>query len=130
MRKLAAWEETTEEAFDEIRSVVGMLQRDDPELQVELTQHLGIEAASIAADSLLSQTVATCHAQIHGRQPAIAISPSFNDTHYMIREMGIPTLTYGPGTTGTAHTPDEYIVIDDLTKTTQVLVQVALTLLG
>jgi succinyl-diaminopimelate desuccinylase len=123
-------EETTREAFDEIRSVVEMLQRDDPELRVELTQHLGIEAASIATDSLLSQTVATCHAQIHGHQPAMAISPGFNDTHYLIRDLGIPALTYGPGTTGTAHTPDEYIVIDDLTKTTQVLVQVALTLLG
>jgi acetylornithine deacetylase/succinyl-diaminopimelate desuccinylase-like protein len=48
----------------------------------------------------------------------------------MIREMGIPALTYGPGTTGTAHTPDEYIVVDDLPKTTQTLVQVALMLLG
>jgi len=123
-------EETTQEAFNEIRSVVEMLQRDDPELRVDLTQHLGIEAASIAADSVLSQAVATCHAQIYGREPAIAISPGFNDTHYMIREMGIPALTYGPGTTGTAHTPDEYIVIDDVYKTTQVLVQVALTLLG
>ena len=62
--------------------------------------------------------------------PAIAILPGFNDTHYMIRELGIPALTYGPGTTGTAHTPNEYIVIEDLTKTTQVLVQVALTLLS
>jgi succinyl-diaminopimelate desuccinylase len=123
-------EETIQEAFDEIRSVVDMLQRDDTELQVELTQHLGIEAASITADSLLSQTVATCHAQIYGCEPAIAISPGFNDTHYMIREMGIPALTYGPGTTGTAHTPDEYIIVDDLPKTTQTLVQVALMLLG
>jgi succinyl-diaminopimelate desuccinylase len=123
-------EETVQEALHEIRAVVEMLQRQDPEMQVELKQHLGIEAASITADSLLSQTVATCHAQIHGRSPAIAISPGFNDTHYMIRELGIPALTYGPGTTGTAHTPNEYIVMEDLTKTTQVLVQVALTLLS
>lgn len=34
---------------------------------------------------------------------------------------------YGPGTTGTAHTPNEDIVIDELTRTAQVLVQVALT---
>ena len=39
-------------------------------------------------------------------------------------------LTYGPGTTGTAHAPNEYIVIEDLTRTTQVLVQVVLTLLS
>lgn len=123
-------EETVQEAFQEIRSVVEMLQRDDADLQVHLTQHLGIEAASITADSLLSQTVAASHAQIYGRQPNIAISPGFNDTHYLIRQMGVPALTYGPGTTGTAHTPDEYIMIDDLPKATQVLVQVALTLLG
>jgi succinyl-diaminopimelate desuccinylase len=123
-------EETTREAFDEIRSVVELLQRDDADLRVELKQHLGIEAASIAADSLLSQTVASCHAQIYGQQPSIAISPGFNDTHYLIRDMGIPALTYGPGTTGTAHTPDEYIVIEDLYRSTQVLTQVALTLLA
>jgi succinyl-diaminopimelate desuccinylase len=123
-------EETVQEALNEIRSVVEMLQRQDPEMQVEIKQHLGIEAASITADSLVSQTVAACHAQIHRRSPAIAISPGFNDTHYMIRELGILALTYGPGTTGTAHTPNEYIVIEDLAKTTQVLVQVALTLLS
>jgi acetylornithine deacetylase/succinyl-diaminopimelate desuccinylase-like protein len=154
-------EENLRDAFDEIRSLVEMLQRQDPEMRVELNQRLGnetlrsklrgirrkkrlsatqqaagnrtlqgIEAASIAADSLISQTVATCHAQIHGREPAIAISPGCNDTHYMIRDLGIPALTYGPGTTGTAHTPDEYIVIADLAPTTKVLVQVALTLLS
>lgn len=123
-------EETTREAFDEIRSVVELLQRNDADMRVELKQHLGIEAASIAADSLLSQTVASCHAQIYGQQPSIAISPGFNDTHYLIRDMGIPALTYGPGTTGTAHTPDEYIVIDDLYRSTQVLTQVALALLA
>jgi acetylornithine deacetylase/succinyl-diaminopimelate desuccinylase-like protein len=74
--------------------------------------------------------VASCHAQIYGQQPSIAISPGFNDTHYMIRGMGIPALTYGPGTTGTAHTPDEYIVIEDLYRGTQVLTQIALTLLA
>ena len=123
-------EETVQEAFEEIRAIVEMLQQNDAEMRVELNQHLGIEAATIAADSILSQTVATCHAQVYGREPSIAISPGFNDTHYMIREMGIPALTYGPGTTGTAHTPDEYIVIDDLYKTTRVLTQTALTLLG
>jgi acetylornithine deacetylase/succinyl-diaminopimelate desuccinylase-like protein len=51
-------------------------------------------------------------------------------TSDMIRELGIPSLTYGPGTTGTAPTPNEYMVIEDLTKTKQVLVQVALTLLS
>ncbi|GIX46553.1 MAG: succinyl-diaminopimelate desuccinylase [Candidatus Tectimicrobiota bacterium] len=123
-------EETTREAFEEICAVVEQLRREDPQLQVELRQHLGIEAASIATDNLLAQTVAACHAQIYGRQPAIAISPGFNDTHYLIRGLGIPALTYGPGTTGVAHAPDEYIVIDDLIKATQVLVQVALTLVG
>jgi len=47
-----------------------------------------------------------------------------------IRQLGIPSLTYGPGTTGTVPTPDEYIVIDDVTTTTHVLVQVALMLLS
>ena len=98
-------------------------------MQIDLTQLLGIGAAAIAADSVISQTVATCHAQIHGLPPAITMAPGVNDTHYMIRELGIPSLTYGPGTTGTAHTPNAYIVIDDRTTTTRVLVQVALTLL-
>ena len=51
----------------------------------------------------------------------------------MVEEDKHPTICLGSVVRGGVKThvvPDEYIVIDDLYKTTQVLVQVALTLLG
>jgi acetylornithine deacetylase/succinyl-diaminopimelate desuccinylase-like protein len=57
------------------------------------------------------------------------ISPGFNDGHYLVRNLGIPTISYGPGSMGQAHTPDEYIVADDLIRGTRVLAEVVLKLL-
>jgi acetylornithine deacetylase/succinyl-diaminopimelate desuccinylase-like protein len=41
----------------------------------------------------------------------------------------VPCITYGPGITGTAHAPDEYIVVEDLINTTAVLAEATLELL-
>ena len=57
------------------------------------------------------------------------ISPGFNDGHYLVRNLGVPTISYGPGSMGQAHTPDEYIVVEDLIRGTQVLADVVMKLL-
>lgn len=121
-------EETVEEAYGEIQEVIADLQREDPELRVTLSTPLRIEPAHIPVDHLLSETVAACHEEIYGQSPTRVISPGFADSHYLVRNLGIPTLTYGPGTISMAHAPDEYIIPEDLVKATQVLTQVTLKL--
>ncbi|RMF91246.1 MAG: ArgE/DapE family deacylase [Nitrospinota bacterium] len=123
-------EETVQEAYAEIQEVIARLQNEDPELRVDLSTPLRIEPAHVPIDHLLCTTVATSHEEIYGKSPQRVISPGFADSHYLVRNLGIPTITYGPGTISMAHAPDEYIIPDDLVKATQVLTRVALQLLA
>jgi succinyl-diaminopimelate desuccinylase len=122
-------EETVQEAYAEIQDVITELKKEDPELQVTLSTPLRIEPAHVPADHLLCTTVATAHEEIYGHTPQRVISPGFADSHYLVRNLGIPTITYGPGTISMAHAPDEYILPEDLVKSTQVLMQVVLQFL-
>jgi succinyl-diaminopimelate desuccinylase len=122
-------EETVAEAYEEIREVVAELERKDPDLRAELTTPLRIEPAYVPADHLVCTAVAESHADVFGGAPVRVISPGFNDGHYLVRNLGIPTISYGPGSMGQAHTPDEYIVADDLIRGTRVLAEVVLKLL-
>jgi succinyl-diaminopimelate desuccinylase len=122
-------EESVAEAYEEIRAVVAELEARDPDLRVQLTTPLRIEPAHVAAEHVLCTAVAKCHEEVFGLAPRRVISPGFNDGHYLVRDLGIPTISYGPGKTGRAHTPDEYIFTEDLVRVTQVLTAVALRLL-
>jgi acetylornithine deacetylase/succinyl-diaminopimelate desuccinylase-like protein len=95
-------------------------------VQIRTVNPLGENYADLCNHLLRA---AMAHAAIYGQEPKVAISPGFNDAHYLTRDLGIPCITYGPGITGTAHAPDEHIAIDDLVKATAVLTTVAQELL-
>lgn len=122
-------EETLAEAFAEIQEAIAAIQRDDSELEVELKRTLNIEASAVPADHAICRAVAKAHAAVYATEPRIVLSPGFNDAHFLTRDLGVPCITYGPGTTGTAHAPDEYIVVEDLVKATAVLAEATLELL-
>ena len=122
-------EETLAEAFAEIEGAIAAVQREDPDLKVELKRTLNIEASAVPADHRICTVTAKAHAAVYGTEPRIVLSPGFNDAHYLTRDLGIPCITYGPGVTGTAHAPDEYIVLEDLVKATAVLATATLELL-
>jgi acetylornithine deacetylase/succinyl-diaminopimelate desuccinylase-like protein len=66
---------------------------------------------------------------MHAAVQHVAAIETVQEAFSEIRSV-VEMLQHSPGTTGTAHTPNEYIVIADVSKTTPVLVQVALTLLS
>ena len=47
-------------------------------------------------------------------------SNGYNDMDFLINDLGIPTLVYGPGDGRMAHTPYEEVDIDDVCKVTEV----------
>ena len=123
-------EETVEEAYREIREVIDELKQRDPALEVALTTPLRIEPSHVPPDHILCSALAECHAEVHGKRPVGVLSPGFNDGHYLTRDLGIPTITYGPGWAGMAHSPDEYVLVDDLVRTSQVFTKAVLRLVG
>ncbi len=59
------------------------------------------------------------------RKPLIAAAPYPCDAWLMLREFGIPTLLFEPCGAG-AHDPDEYVELDSVLRTAEVLPNAAL----
>jgi acetylornithine deacetylase len=59
------------------------------------------------------------HRSVHSTDPIVNMSPSVTDAGWLA-EANIPTVIYGPGTMGQAHTIDERVAVQDLVKAAQV----------
>ncbi|MFQ6089085.1 MAG: M20 family metallopeptidase [Candidatus Methanofastidiosia archaeon] len=123
-------EEKIEDAMNEIEEVLMKLRRDGPELYVKAKKIIEVEATAIEENERIVQSVARNHKKIYRKNANIIISPGFNDSRFLINQAKIPAITYGPGILKMAHMPDEYILIDDLIKTTKVLALVCWELLS
>jgi len=61
------------------------------------------------------------HADLTGAQPAIYGGPYGSDLRLLSGLGGIPTVQYGPGSANQAHTPDEYVPMDEVQQCAEVL---------
>ena len=69
--------------------------------------------------------------RVLGREPAFIASPGTYDQKHISRIGHLQDcIAYGPGILDLAHQPDEYVVIDDMVKSAQVMALSALRLLG
>jgi acetylornithine deacetylase len=64
-----------------------------------------------------------------GLEPTIATRTTFFDGPTFTRA-GIPTIAFGPGDIGRAHTVDEYVPVDELVRAAQVLALAAMRFCG
>jgi acetylornithine deacetylase len=67
---------------------------------------------------------ASAHASL-GKAPVVTGAPFPCDAFLMQREFGIPTLVFGPSGAG-SHNPDEYVELDSILRTAEVLLTTAL----
>ncbi|MCX6025013.1 MAG: M20 family peptidase, partial [Chloroflexi bacterium] len=54
----------------------------------------------------------------------------YNDGDFLVNDLGIPTVNYGPGETARSHTAEEQLRIDQLLTATRVYLRTALELAG
>ncbi len=78
------------------------------------------DACKIEPSADIVQTVLQAGKDCFGQEMEVS-SMSANDSRHLVNTAGIPTLVYGPGTPGVAHSVDEYVEIDDLINSTKVL---------
>ena len=60
-----------------------------------------------------------------GKTPTVTAAPYPCDAFLIHREFGIPTLLFGPKGAG-AHNPDEYVEVESVIQTAEVLLTAAL----
>ena len=69
--------------------------------------------------------------QLLGREPEFICSPGTYDQKHIDRVGRLKDcIAYGPGMLDLAHQPDEYVLIDDMVASAQVMAQAAWTLLN
>lgn len=73
----------------------------------------------------LAQAVAGARACVHGAPPALGRVPGATDGTILTRDLGIPTVVYGPGGKWIAHQADEFVGLADIEAHTSVYIDAA-----
>lgn len=120
--------ETPERVVAEIRAIAERAIAAMPGLRVETSAPTGRLAIEADAESAVGRAL---QAATHHLGKELVLTGFFAGTdgkHFAAK--GIPTLIMGPGDPATAHTPDEWIGIDELLEATKLYALAALALLG
>jgi len=74
-------------------------------------------------DHPLVVAVAEAHRAVHGTACVYGGVPGSTDGTILVRDAGIPIVTYGPGGKWIAHQVDEYVEVEDLVRAAEVYVE-------
>ena len=126
--------EEVEDARAELEATVAAVCSADPWLRdhpVEVTWWGG-QFASGRVDPThpISRLVAEEHAAATGQPLTVYGGPYGSDLRLLTRLGGIPTVHYGPGIPEVAHTPDEYVHLDEVQQSAEVLARLILRICG
>lgn len=118
-------EETIEEAQAEMEAWLEQLQSLDPWFREHPPKLEWFGArwlpGSISLEHGLMNFLRTNFRDTLGTDPVIEASPWGTDGGLLTTTGGIPTIVFGPGTTKMAHFPNEYIELDHVFKTAEVI---------
>lgn len=78
-----------------------------------------------SVDHPVVQAVREAHRRVHAAEPVIGGVPGATDGTILWRDAGVPIVTYGPGGKWIAHQVDEFVELDDLARSTEVLREAA-----
>jgi succinyl-diaminopimelate desuccinylase len=122
------YEETPEEAKEEIEAVLKEMAEKDPELKYETRVENRIEPGYCPESSEIIQTLKGNVVKVLSEEPRISYGGGYTDMWYFGKIM--PMAHYGCANSGQAHTADEHTLIKDLVAGTKVIALTALQLLG
>ena len=124
-------EESIGEVRKEILDFLETLRKRDPELSLEIIERSTAEPVLVSADSKLVTTYQEEIKCVLGRESHLMLSPGFDDQRFILLNGKIDTcILHGPGVLLLAHTPDEYVPVDDLVNAAKIMALSTLDLLG
>ncbi len=122
--------ETMAQARNEFEGAVADACAADPWLAdhpVEVTWWGGqFASGQTPPDESVISLMAGIQREVGGRDAEIYGGPYGSDLRLLMGLGGIPTVQYGPGEAGTAHSPDEWVAVDEVLVTARSLVQLIL----
>ena len=122
------YEETPEEAREEIEAVLKKIAEEDPEFSYETRMVNRVEPGYCLETERIIQTLKKNVKAIVGKKAKIVYGGGFTDMWYFSKIM--PMAHYGVNTLGQAHTADEYLDLEGLVTGTKVIAATALDTLS
>jgi len=95
-----------------------------PDWNWEPIKKRGLKPALSDMDSKIVHSVKNSHREIIGDYPTLFFTDGYNEMDFLINDLGIPTVQYGPGDSNLCHTDNENIDIDQLIKASSVYVKI------
>ncbi|MBI4790732.1 MAG: ArgE/DapE family deacylase [Chloroflexi bacterium] len=131
--------ETQESCLTEIRNLLDQFAAEDPQFKAEARisrpdwhwepiKQRGLNPAYTPATSLVARALESAHRQVYDQQVSFGYTNGYLDMDFMVNSLKIPSINYGPGEPGEAHTPHERLRLDQLIAATRVYALAALQL--
>jgi succinyl-diaminopimelate desuccinylase len=123
-----------EESLDDVKAeIVAMLEelrRSRPGFDYRIREIMSFLPTATPRDAPVVQATARAIARVLGREPRYIASPGTYDQKHIVRIGELhDCIAYGPGILDLAHQPDEYVGIDALVQSAQVMALAACELL-
>ncbi|MBW4708338.1 acetylornithine deacetylase/succinyl-diaminopimelate desuccinylase family protein [Roseobacter sp. YSTF-M11] len=123
-------EEPLEQVRDEVTALLEELKASRADFDYELTELNSVLPSMTDRDAPIVQTVARAIEDVMGKTPEYVASPGTYDQKHIDRIGRLKNcIAYGPGILELAHKPDEYVGIDDMMDSAQVMGRTLVTLL-
>jgi acetylornithine deacetylase/succinyl-diaminopimelate desuccinylase-like protein len=133
--------ETQVAALAEVREVLDRLGAEDPTFKAEAeiarpdwewdrVRERGLNPALTPPDSPIAMAVAEAHRAETGESVEVGYTHGYNDGDFLVNDLGIPTVNYGPGESARSHTVGEQLRIDHLLTAARVYARAALSMAG
>ncbi|MBP2301324.1 acetylornithine deacetylase/succinyl-diaminopimelate desuccinylase family protein [Azospirillum picis] len=124
-------EEDPETVRGEIVAILDDLRRIRPGFDYDLREVLAFLPTMTDAEAPVVQAVAAAIEAVLGRPAERVVSPGTYDQKHVVRVGQLKDcIAYGPGILDLAHQPDEWVGIDDMVHSAQVMALATLDLLG
>ncbi len=116
---------------NEVREVLNRLAESRPDFRYELRDLFEVIPSMTNKDAPVAQATASAIRTVLQREPAFICSPGSYDQKHIDRIGKLKDcIAYGPGILDLAHQPDEYVVIADLMRSSQVMALATMSLLN
>jgi succinyl-diaminopimelate desuccinylase len=122
--------ESIKEVLTAIKNCIRKVQERDNSFGCEINATLLAEPAATPQDSFLCKKL---HESIKERlncEPKYIMTGGFLDMRHFVNDLGVPTVSYGPGLMKVAHKVNEYVIVEDIVKTSKVMADLIVRLLA
>jgi acetylornithine deacetylase/succinyl-diaminopimelate desuccinylase-like protein len=133
--------ETQTTALAEVHALLERLAAEDPKYKASADiarpdwkwppiRQRGLKPALTAPDNPVAVAIARAHQEQTGETVFTGFTNGYNDGDFLVNDLGIPTVNYGPGESGRSHTAEEKLRIDHLLTAVRVYLRAAGELAG